>query len=172
MKQSCWILCGAALLMLLFGCASLTPDGRYVGEVNKKLVSFTDCANAFSDSMEQMADSTKIPSAVQIDEAEIRMDALAEVCDEIAAMEAPDAYADKQAALRDAMKLYAQAMTQGRELLEFYRGFDAEIRSYPTPDEGIAAMREKGGTLYADFAGTMRQAAEAFRAAEKMMAED
>ena len=50
----------AVLLFALPGCSSLGPKGTknngksYAEIMNEKLVSFTDCANAFSDSLEKI----------------------------------------------------------------------------------------------------------------------
>lgn len=157
---------GCAAVVLLALCACGSANDKYIDEVNDKLVSFTDCANAFSDSMEAISDSRTVPTAAQIDEIEHRIDQLSAVCEQTAAIDAPKDYADEQTALREAMEQYIDALEKCRALLAFYRGYDAEIRSYPTPDEGSAAMQLKLGTLYTDFAEAMWQARESFRQAQ------
>ena len=164
------LICSAALLLLLCACGSAKE--QYIDEVNAKLVSFTDCANAFSDSIEAIADSRKVPTAAQIDEIERRMDNLFSVCGQLKAINAPKACADEQAALTEAMGQYTDALQKCRALLEFYRGYDAEIRSYPTPDEGSAAMETKLSALYSDFAEAMWQARASFREAQTKLEEN
>lgn len=147
-------------MVLLALCACGSAQNRYIDEVNRQLVSFTDCANAFTDSLEAISDSRTVPTEVQMNEIEGCIDRLSAVCGQIEAISAPRQYADQQAALREAMHQYADAMEKCRALLEFYRGYDAEIRSYPTPDEGSAAMEQKMRTLYTEFAEAMWQARE------------
>lgn len=154
----------AALLLLLCACGS--AKAQYIDEVNGQLVSFTDSANAFSDSIEALSDSRKVPTEAQIDEIERRMDNLSAICGQLGAIDAPKSCAEQQAALAEAMSQYTDALEKCRTLLEFYRGYDAEIRSYPTPDEGSAAMQQKLSTLYSDFAAAMWQARESFREAQ------
>lgn len=152
------------MLVVLYACGSANQN--YIDEVNETLASFTDCANAFSDSVEAIADSRKVPTAAQIDEIERRMEQLSAVCEKLGAVEAPKSCADRQAALAKAMEQYADALAKCRTLLEFYRGYDAEIRAYPTPDEGSAAMEQKLSALYSDFAEAMWQARDSFREAQ------
>ena len=64
--------CCAAFLLFLPGCSAPNVEQKqdhgksYAEIMNEKLVSFTDCANAFSDSVEQIADRKYAPSNSQI----------------------------------------------------------------------------------------------------------
>lgn len=168
MKKYSALLCGMLLLLTLFGCSAVKKS-QYIASVNEKLTSFADRANAFSDSLEEMTKTDAAPTASQIDEAEKRLDALSVVCKEIETIQAPGNCAKEQKALRDAMAQYGAALEKGRELLEFYRQYDAEFRAYPNPDEGSEAMKQKTMALYNAFAGNMQQATDSFREAEKLL---
>ena len=167
MKKLGALLCGL-LLLTLFGCGAVERN-QYIASVNEKLASFTDCANAFSDSLEEIGKTEAAPTEAQIDEAEKRLDALSEVCKEIETIQAPGSYAKEQNALRDAMAQYGIALEKGRALLEFYRQYDAVFRAYPNPDEGSVAMKQKTLEIYGEFAKAMRQATDSFREAEKLL---
>ena len=75
MKKLGALLCGL-LLLTLFGCGAVERN-QYIASVNEKLASFTDCANAFSDSLEEIGKTEAAPTEAQIDEAEKRLDAAA-----------------------------------------------------------------------------------------------
>ncbi len=167
MKKLGALICGL-LLLTLFGCQAMKKS-RYIASVNEKMALFTDCANAFSDSLEEIAKTQAAPTKSQIDEAENRLDALSEVCKEIETLKAPGSYAKEQKALRDAMAQYGIALEKGRALLEFYRQYDALFRSYPNPDEGSETMKQKTLEIYGEFAEAMRQATDSFREAEKLL---
>ena len=156
------------LLLTLVGCGGV-GKGQYIVSMNEKLSSFTDCANAFSDSLEEIAKTEAAPTESQIDEAEKRLDALSEICNEIQTMQAPRSYAQEQKALSDAMEQYRFALEKGRALLAFYRGYDAAFRAYPNPDEGSEAMKQKTLEIYTAFAEAMQQATDSFREAEQLI---
>lgn len=166
------LLLGALAVMLCLLCACRSGKAQYIDKVNAGLVSFTDCAEAFTDSLQVISDVQTVPTTQQLDNIENKLNALSKVCNQVEQLEAPHSYADKQKALSRAMEQYRDALERCRVLLSDYRGYDAEIRSYPTPDEGSAAMQEKIGQHYSQFVEALWQARDTFRQAQAMFEEN
>ena len=162
------LLLGVLAAMLCLLCACRPAESRYIDDVNAGLVSFTDCAGAFTDSLRTISDTRTVPTTQQLDDIETRLNALSKVCGLLETLEAPQSYTDKQAALSLAMEQYRDALERCRVLLNDYRTYDATIRSYPTPDAGSAAMQEKIGQHYGQFVEALRQARQAFQQAQEM----
>lgn len=165
------VVCGAALLLALSGCSFVgqKESGRreksYAETMNEKLVSFTDCANAFSDSLDKIADRPYAPSPNQTAELRVRLDSLKKACAELAGQKAPEEYAQAQSALDKAAADYAEAFDKCGSLLDFYAKYDELFRKYPSPAEGSEAIGKTERALYSDFAQAMEKATLSFRAA-------
>ena len=157
-----------ALLCLLCSCGP-TKAG-YIRQVRGGLDDFAACADAFTDSLQQIADVHTVPTTEQCDDIETKLNALSKVCLRLEQLDAPKSCAKQQQALSRAMETYRDALERCRVLLSDYRDFDATIRSYPTPDEGSAAMRQTINEHYTLFIETLRQAQEYLRQAEILFA--
>lgn len=144
----------------------IAAENKYVDAINQKLVSFSDYANAFSDSLEEIAESTAIPTTAQMNNIESCMEKLSDVCAQIQEINAPAKYADAQTALNDSMQKYIDALAKCKELLDFYREYDTKIHSYTNPEEGGAELEKQGKQIYADFADILQQATSAFHTAQ------
>ena len=140
-------------------------EKSYAETMNEKLVSFTDCANAFSDSLDKIADRPYAPSPNQTAELRVRLDSLKKACAELAGQKAPEEYAQAQSALDKAAADYAEAFDKCGSLLDFYAKYDELFRKYPSPAEGSEAIGKTERALYSDFAQAMEKATLSFRAA-------
>ena len=163
--------CCAAFLLFLPGCSAPNVEQKqdhgksYAEIMNEKLVSFTDCANAFSDSVEQIADRKYAPSNSQIADIQKNLDRLEKACKELSGQNAPAAYSEAQSALDAAMADFSDAIDKCGSLLEFYSGYDDMFRQYDNPTEGSAITEKKERALYNEFAKAMQKASDSFRAA-------
>ena len=161
----------AVLLFALPGCSSFEQKGTknngksYAEIMNEKLVSFTDCANAFSDSLEKIADRTYAPSEKQTADIQSKLDRLEKTGKELVGLKAPAAYSEAQSALDAAMADYSDAFEKCRTLLAFYGTYDEMFRKYKDPKEGSAKIEKEERALYGDFAQAMEKATQSFRAA-------
>ena len=133
--------------------------------MTQKLVSFTDCADAFSDSLEKIAGSKSAPSDAQIAEARHALDKLDKACADLAGQDAPSRYAAAQQAFDNAMNDYSGAIKKCRALLDFYSGYDELYRQFSDPAKGRAEIEKRERAVYLEFAQAMQKATESFRAA-------
>ena len=140
---------------------------EYIVRLNQALVSFTDCANQFSDSLEQVAESKSVPSDAQISAIDSSLGKLERACENLDGIDAPERYSQAQQAINSSMSDYRTAIDKCRALLDFYRGYDEQFRKYKDPAKCSAKMREKGTALYDDFAQAMKQATDSFRSANE-----
>lgn len=163
------------VLLSICGCSSnkqaqtepkFTAEDEYIVSINQKLVSFSDCANGFSDSLEQISQSTALPTSSQLDSIENKAESLSAVCAQIKEISAPDKYAEAQTALNNSMQGYIDAMTKCKELLDFYREYNAKMRSYSSPEDGGAELKKQCSAIYSEFAVMMRQATSEFQTAQ------
>lgn len=170
-KAIVWFAALACLLVLLCGCTLFgggkTKAKSYAEIMNEKIVSFTDCANRFSDSLDAIAGSLSAPSDRQIAGIEKNLAALEAACDSLAGQKAPAAYADAQKKLDEAMADYGEAFAKCRTLLDFFKTYDTQFRELGDPVEGSAEMEKRERALYGEFADAMRKAADSFRTACK-----
>ena len=165
------LICGlVALVFVLCSCDS--ENKRYVDDINDKLVSFADCVDALTDSLNTISEVRTVPTVEQIDEIEGRIDKLSSVCGEIQTLRAPEDYSDVQKAVAKSMGEYKDAMEKCKILMEFYRSYDAEFHLYSTPDEGSAAMEEKLNALYSEFMDAMWQARDSLLIARDKIQEN
>ena len=171
---SAFVCCAFAALVFLFlaaGCFSSPEKGNeektksYAEIMNERLIIFTDCAEKFSDSLEDIAGSQSAPSDSQIARINEALDGLKKACAGLAGQEAPPEYAEAQSALDKAMDDYAAAMEKCDVLLEFFRNYDTEFRRYKNPVEGRAEIEKQERALYDEFAQAMAQASASFRSA-------
>ena len=167
---SVFIFC-AAFLLVLPGCSTSdyerkqNNDNSYIEKMNDKLVSFTDCANAFSDSVEKIAEVKSAPSNLQIADIQNQLDRLKTACSGLSGQKAPAKYSEAQSALDAAMADYADAIDKCSALLAFYSSYDDLFHKYKNPTEGSAKIEKKERALYEDFAKSMQKATDSFRTA-------
>ncbi len=165
--------CCSVLMIIVAGCSSpdilkgksVNDKSSYIQTINAKLVSFTDCANAFSDSLEQIADRKYAPSEKQTADIQNKLDRLEKACAALAGEKAPAEYSEAQAALDEAMADYAVAIEKCNALLEFYDAYESMFRKYKNPDKGSAEIEIKEREIYGEFAQAMQKATDSFRAA-------
>lgn len=164
-----FLVCCAAFLLLTAGCSTDGSDpqqgGSYIDRMNEGLVSFTDCANALCDSLDDIADRTYAPSDKQLADIQEKLDRLRSACSRLAGQNAPRRYSEAQSALDEAMRDYADAFDKCDALLEFYGTYDELFRQYKDPVEGSAEIEKQERALYGEFAGAMRKATDSFRTA-------
>jgi uncharacterized protein YukE len=163
------VICCAALLLVISGCKAHddNKEKSYSEIMSEKLVSFTDCANAFSDSLEKIAGSKSAPSDSQIAEIRTALDELKKACAGLAGQDAPKQYSEAQQALDDAMEEYSKAMEKCDALLAFYSQYDEMYRKFKNPTEGRSEIEKSERAVYDEFAQAMQTATESFRAACK-----
>lgn len=161
------VICCTAILLVLSGCFShdSKKEKSYSEIMSEKLVSFTDCANAFSDSLEKIAGSKSAPSDSQIADIRAALEELKKSCADLAGQDAPAQYAEAQQALDDAMADYSKAIEKCDALLAFYSQYDEMYRKFKNPNEGRAEIEKSERAVYDEFAQSMRTATESFRAA-------
>ncbi len=160
-------------LMLICGCSSgdgnggvkLSAEDKYIGALNAALVSFSDCANELSSSLQQIADTTAIPSDSQLDVIAAAGEKLSEACSQIQAIEAPEKYAQADLQLDNSMRKFSSALQKCTELLNFYREFDSKIREYDAPVQGRKKLEPQAQAIYNEFATLLQQATSEFKAA-------
>ena len=157
--------CLLAAILLCVGCRG--AEARYLDEVQEGLVSFSDCADAFTDSLRAIGEQQTVPPSGQLDHIEQRLDALSAVCHRLASLEAPTSCADRQAALRTAMTQYEDALEKCRVILTFYRDYDEKFHTFNDPEEGSKQMEAELTALYADFTDAMWTAEDSFHAARE-----
>ena len=158
--------CCAVLMLSFIGCFFLDKkdtEKSYAETMNEKLVSFTDCANAFSDSLEKIADRTYAPSDSQIADMQDKLDRLKKACGQLSGNNAPEKYSEAQSALEAAMADYAEAIDKCGVLLDYYRTYDDLFRKYDSPAKGGAQIEKEERTLYNEFAVAMEKATNSFR---------
>lgn len=173
MKKICGLFFAAIIsIAVICSCSStqgggtvLSEGDKYIGALNAALVSFSDCSDKLSQSLEPIADTTKIPSDTQLDNISAAVTDLSEVCARIQNIEAPKKYAQTAAQLNDSMQQYTSALQKCTELLNFYREFDSRIREYDDPVKGSKELAPKGKELYSQFASQLQQATASFKAA-------
>lgn len=175
MKKLCGLFFAAILsLAVICGCSSqnngdstpkLSEEDIYINTLNNALVSFSDCADALSTSLQEISDTTKIPSETQLDKISAAVTDLSDVCARIQAIEAPAKYTQAAAELSDAMQKYTSALQKCTELLNFYREFDSKIREYDDPVKGSKELTPKATEIYNEFASQLQQATAAFNSA-------
>lgn len=160
------------MLVLLAGCSSpeknenpVVREKNYQEIMSEKLVSFTDCANAFCDCLDKIALKDSAPSDTLIGELSGRLDRLESVCAAMKDVKAPAGFSSAQAAMNKAMEEYAGAFEKGRALLDFYRGYDRRFHDYKNPEAGRAEIEKEERALYGEFAAAMARASASFREA-------
>lgn len=159
--------------MLICSCSSgngndeikLSKEDKYIGALNAALVSFSDCANELSTSLQQIADTTTIPSDKQLDVIAAAGEKLSEACSQIQAIEAPEKFAQADLQLENAMQKYSSALQKCTELLNFYREFDSKIREYDDPVQGRKKLEPQAQAIYNEFATLLQQATSEFKSA-------
>ncbi len=163
------ILFTMSMVLIAAGCSGAeskkSPEEIYMESMNHALVSFTDCANEFSDSLERIAASKSAPSDSQIKATDESLAKLEKACRTIGGIDAPAQYAGVQQSMNDAMADYGVAFEKCRVLLDFYRNYDERFHEFSDPVEGSSQMRKEGTALYEDFAQAMMTAIDSFRAA-------
>ncbi len=163
------LVCCVPLFLALAGCSMLggnkDNEKSYSQLMNEKLVSFTDCANAFSESLERIAGSKSAPSDSQIEDIQNKLDRLQAACIELSGQKAPAEYSAAQKAIDTAMADYSDAADNCSALLEFYGAYDDLFRKFNNPAEGSVEMEKKERALYDRFAKAMMKATDSFRAA-------
>lgn len=142
-------------------------ENIYVQSMNEALVSFTDCADQFSDSLEKMASGKSAPSDWQITEMENYLDRLEKVCRTIESLNAPGKYAQAQLAINHSMNEYRAAFEKCRALLDFYKSYDERFHRFKDPIKGSAKMEKTERALYNEFARAMLKATDSFRVASE-----
>lgn len=160
-------------LTVICGCShaqndstvKLSENDKYITSLNEVLVSFSDCANALSESLESIADTNVIPVEAQLDKISAAVTDLSEVCTMIQAIQAPAKYSQAAVELNDAMQKYTSALEKCTELLNFYRTFDSKIREYDDPAKGSQELAPKAKSIYNEFAAQLQQATAAFQSA-------
>ena len=157
-----------ALVMLTLACCSQTAANQdskksYSEIIGERLVSFTDCANAFSASLEQIADRSYAPSDKQTADIQDKLERLEKACAGLAGLKAPARYAEAQKALDEAMADYADAIDKCSALLEFYGAYDDMFRKYSNPKDGSAEIEKKERALYDSLSAAMQKATDSFR---------
>jgi uncharacterized protein YceK len=175
MKKLCGFFFVTIIMLLsMCGCSAIgdktdpavLAENQYIDTVNQKLVSFSDCTNALSDSLAQVADITTVPTSSQMENIESCMKNLSAVCAQIQVMTPTEKYINAQTMLNDSMQKYTSAMDKCQELLNFYREYDTKIRSYNDPVKGGSELKQQAEQIYAEFADILQQATSEFHTAQ------